>query len=378
MTTLRVILDQLAAPVPGGIGRYTEELTRQLVTTAPADCEVEGMTSALTNAQASEIEAKVPGLAGLRQSVLPRRGLATAWQFGIAVTTKHSMIHAPSLCAPLRHHDHVNNPGDQIAVTIHDVVPWTNPETLTKRGVAWHKAMAKRAKKYADAIIVPTHAVAHELAEILRVDDRIRVIGGAASSSLAVPSDAHARAQALDLPAEYIVSVGTLEPRKGLRELIQALALPDAPDLPLVVVGPTGWGGIDVAAVAYDAGLREGRVRTLGFVSDTDLAVVLDRATVFVYPSFAEGFGLPVIEAFCLGTPVIHSDAPALVEVGAEASLVVERSGSGYPERIAHALTRVATDHDLAMQLSVAGRDRARAFSWRDSAERVWQLHADL
>jgi len=378
MATLRVILDQLAAPVPGGIGRYTEELTRHLISTAPAGCEVEGVTSALTGEQAADIEAKVPGLVRLRQSLLARRGLATAWQFGIATSTKHNMIHAPSLLAPLRPHDHVNNPGDQIAVTIHDVVPWTHPETLTKHGVSWHKAMAKRAKKYADAIVVPTHAVANELAEILGGEDRIRVIGGAVSSSLAVPPDANTRAHALNLPTDFILSVGTLEPRKGLTELIQALALPDAPALPLLVVGPPGWGDLDVAAVANQAGLPEGRVRTLGFVSDTDLAIILDRATMFVYPSFAEGFGLPVIEAFHLGTPVIHSDAPALLEVGADAGLVVERGGAEYPERLAHALTRLATDSELAMQLSVAGRDRARAFSWRDSAERVWQLHADL
>jgi glycosyltransferase involved in cell wall biosynthesis len=121
------------------------------------------------------------------------------------------------------------------------------------------------------------------------------------------------------------------------------------------------------------------RVRSLGFLSDTDLALVLQRATLFVYPSLAEGFGLPIVEAFSFGTPVIHSDAPALVEVGASAAVVVERAdASGYPERLAVAIGRLLGDRQLRERYSIAGRDRARAFSWHDSAERVWQLHADL
>ena len=151
------------------------------------------------------------------------------------------------------------------------------------------------------------------------------------------------------------------------------------PDLPLLIAGPDGWGDLDVARVVAEAGLPAERVRTLGFVSDSDLALLLDRASLFVYPSLAEGFGLPVIEAMNFGTPVIHSDVPALLEVTAGASVSVERDdAAGYPERIAAAITRVLGDTQLFERLSVGGYDRARAFSWRDSAEKVWQLHADL
>jgi glycosyltransferase involved in cell wall biosynthesis len=207
----------------------------------------------------------------------------------------------------------------------------------------------------------------------------VRVIGGAVSSKLVVPENADQRAEELNLPAEYILTVGTLEPRKGLAPLIQALAHPDVPDLPLLIAGPEGWGELNVAQVAAEAGLAPDRVRTTGFVSDSDLALLLDRASLFVYPSLAEGFGLPVIEAMNFGTPVIHSDAPALLEVTAGAAVSVERDdAAGYPERIAAAITRVLGDTDLYERLSVGGYDRSRAFSWRDSAEKVWQLHADL
>ena len=379
MTTLRVIVDQIVAPVPGGIGRYAEELTRQLILTAPRGSNVAGIVSASPEPDYALIAEKLPGLVELYKTALARRELSAAWQHGFTRLPGSGMVHATSLLAPLRRHDRLNNPGEQIAVTIHDAVPWTHPQTLTPRGVSWHKAMAKRAERYADAIVVPTHAVADELGELLDFGDRIRVIGGAPSSALRVPDDADERAERLGLPERYLLSVGTLEPRKGLEPLIRALAQGVPEDLGLLVVGPDGWGGVDVASVARDAGVAEWRVRTLGPLTDADLAVVLDRATIFVFPSLAEGFGLPVVEAFSLGTPVIHSDAPAVVEISAGAGLAVEREDAeGYPARLAEAIRNVVDDDALRDRLHVSGRDRSHAFSWRDSAEKVWQLHADL
>jgi len=379
MTTLRVVVDQILAPVPGGIGRYTSELTRALVATAPRGCEVEGVVAAHPQDDYDRLTDLVPGLARLTKSPLGRRELSLAWQAGVLGLPGRGMVHATSLLAPLGRHDRDLAPGDQTVVTLHDTVPWTHPETLTPRGVRWHRAMTKRAFRYADAVVVPTHAVAADLAELFPFGDRIRVVGGAVSDDLRVPADADALADALDLPERYVLSVGTLEPRKGLRPLIESLAHPDAPDLPLLVVGPDGWGDVRVADIAAEAGLAPDRVRTLGFVSDAQLAVLLQRASVFVFPSLAEGFGLPVVEALSLGTPTIVSDAPALVEVADEAAVVVPRADAeGYPARLAQAIFQVVTDLELSSRLGIAGLDRARAFSWRDSADKVWQLHADL
>ena len=380
MTTLRVIVDQVIAPVPGGIGRYAEELTRKLIQTAPAGCDVEAVVSAASSAELQRLRTLLPGLADLERLALPRRELSLAWQAGLARRASHGMVHAPSVLAPLVKHDRVQDVGHQIVVTVHDTVPWTHPETLTPRGVHFHKAMVKRAYRYADAVVVPTHAVAAALNDVHRFDDRLRVIGGAPSARLRVPVDADLRAERLGLPPRYVLAVGTLEPRKGLRSLIEAMAHPDAPtDIPLVIAGPDGWGDVDVAETAERAGLAADRVKVLGHIEDADLAVVYDRATVFVFPSLAEGFGLPVVEAMSFGTPVVHSDDPAVREVASDAGITVERNPrDGYPERIAQAVYQVVNDPHLAGQLAVAGPDRARMFDWHDSALEVWQLHADL
>jgi glycosyltransferase involved in cell wall biosynthesis len=378
-TTLRMIVDQILAPVPGGIGRYAEELTRALIETAPAGCTVEAIVSSSTEAQYELLDEKLPGLSAVYKSALARRELSAAWQHGFTRLPGKGMVHATSLLAPLSRHDRVNGDSDQIAVTIHDVVPWTHPETLTAHGASWHRAMAKRAHRYADAVVVPTHAVADQLAEIMDFGQRVRVIGSAVSSKLSLPADADPRAERLGLPDRYVLAVGTLEPRKALAPLIHSFGAAGAADVPLLIVGPAGWGGIDVDSIAAEAGLEPGRVRTLGYLSDDDLSVALDRATVFVMPSLAEGFGIPVIEAFHFGTPVVHSDDPALVEVGGGAGIVVERGdAAGYPERLAAAIGSVVGDDELAGRLGQSGLDRAHLFSWRNSAEKVWQLHADL
>jgi glycosyltransferase involved in cell wall biosynthesis len=292
------------------------------------------------------------------------------------------MLHAPSLLAPLRRHSGLEVP-QQVAVTIHDTLAWTHPEALGTPLTLWTKAMAKRAKKHADAVVVPTHAVANRLGEALDFGDRIRVIGGAPATTLRLPPDADERAERLGLPERYAFTLGTVEPRKGIAPLIHAIARPEAEAIPLLIAGPDRIGERSATGVAAAAGLPEDRVRALGRLEDPDLAVALDRATLFVYPSLAEGFGLPIVEAFKFGLPVIHSDDPALVEVAAGAGLVVERptttaDDDGYAERLAAAIARLLADDELRARLGVLASDRARAFSWRDSAERVWQLHADL
>lgn len=382
MTTLSVVVDDLTAAETGGTRRYTEELTRQLITTAPAGCDVRAFVSNVPDEQLDGIRSSLPGLADLVRLPLARRELALAWQSGIAVGGVRGMIHAPSLLAPLRKQRSADA-DDQIAVTIHDALAWTHPESLGAASVLWTKSMAKRARRFAGAIVVPTHAVADRLAEVLDFGDRIRVIGGAPATTLRLPADADERAARLELPAVYAFTLGSIMPRKGIAPLIRAVARPEAQGIPLLIAGPDRYGDGTATGVAAAAGLPEDRVRVLGRLDDADLAVVLDRATMFVYPSLAEGFGLPIVEAFKFGLPVIHSNDPALVEVAAGASLVVERPASAaddsdYSERLAVAIGRVLDDAELRSRLGVLASDRARAFSWRDSAERVWQLHADL
>ncbi|RXZ51032.1 glycosyltransferase family 1 protein [Agromyces fucosus] len=380
-TTLRIILDQVIAPVPGSIGVYTDALTSSLLKSVPHGCEVEGIVSASSPADYERIEARFPGLSALYKTTLARRELAAAWQLGLTTSPGGGMIHSPGLFAPLRRHDRTQS-GDQVVVTVHDLLPWTHPETLTTASVAWHKGMLRRARKHADSVVVPTHALAERLADIADFGDRVRVIGTAPRPGLVIPADeaeTAARAARLALPPAYLVVTGTLEPRKGIVDLLEALGRPGVPDIDLVVIGPATWGELHLATVADESGVDPRRVHAVEVDDPADLAVVLSRATAFVAPSHEEGSGTSLIEAFSFGLPVIHSDTAAYVEVAADSGLVVPIGiGGGYTERLAAAVTAVVEQSSVAERLSVTASDRAHAFSWRDSAERVWQLHADL
>lgn len=374
-TTLRFIVDQLIAPVPGPIGRYARDLARATVATAPDGCVVEGIVSAVPPEAIEQIGVEVPGLSDLYKTSLPRRELAAAWQLGLTTSPGGGFIHAPSLFAPLRKHS--RDEGTQLVATVHDLLAWTHPEALSGTAVAWHKGMLKRARKHADAVVVPTHALAEQIGMVADFGDRVRVIPTAARSGLEVGADARERRARLGLPADYLVVTGTLEPRKGVVDLLTALGRPDAPDLALVVVGPESWGEQHLATAAEEAGVAPGRVRNLDDPGPADLAAVLDGAVAYVAPSHDEGSGTSLIEAFGLGVPVIHSDIPAYAEVSAGAGLAVT-DDEAFVDGLLAAITAVVDGPALAERLVIAGHDRARAFSWTDSAERVWQLHADL
>lgn len=380
LTTLRVVLDQVGDPVPSGIGRYALELTRALIETAPRGCDVAGIVASSPPAEYAFIEQQLPGLTELYKSALDRRQLAAAWQHGFTRLPGTGMVHAPSLFAPLYRHDRVNSPGEQVVVTIHDAAAFTHPEGLPGRAAAWTRAMAKRAERYADAIVVPTHAVADDLAGALDLGDRVRVIAGAVSPSLDPGPSSDSRAAALDLPERYVLAVGGLDGVSGIPALVRAAAGGHPPDVSLLLVGVHD-DELDalIRGLDIDGGLEPGRVRALGVLGETDLAVAYSRAAVVAVPALSAGSGLVALEAMSLGAPVVHSDAAALLEVCSDAGVVVARDDAdGYPERLADAVRSVLDDSALAAELAVRGRDRARAFSWRDSAEKTWQLHADL
>ena len=376
-TTLRLIVDQIIAPVPGALGRYTRDLARAVVATSPRGCEVEGIVSSSLPADYERVRAEVPGLSGLYKSSLARRELAAAWQFNLTTSPGGGMIHGTSLFAPLRKHD--AEAGDQVVVTVHDLLAWTHPEALSSASVAWQKGMMKRARRHADAVVVPTHALAERLQMVADFGDRLRVIGTAPRSGLAIGADAAERAANLGLTPGYLVVPGTLEPRKGLVDVLAALGRRGVPDVSLVVLGPESWGDQHLAAAAEEHGVDARRVRHLDELEAADLAVVIAGAAAFVAPAHDDDSGTELIEAFSLGAPVIHSDTPAYLEVSAGSGLAVPVGvGDAFADRLAAAITRVVEDRELAERLAVAGSDRARAYSWRDAAERVWHLHADL
>lgn len=342
-----LVLEQCLAPVPGGTGRYSRELALALHRTAPAGSSVQGVTA--LHRQRLELPFPVTRLP------LPRRGLVAAWERGWGPAVPGDVVHAPTPLHPVRHRA-------PLVVTVHDAVPWTYPETLTPRGVRWHRAMVERAVRTADLVVVPTQAVADALGRHLALHD-VLVVGEGVSADLALPADADRRAAAMELPERYLLTVATLEPRKGLRELVAAL---DAvPGLPLLCVGQSGWGAVEAFAERDD-------VHHLGRVPDADLAVLLHRATALVVPSYDEGFGLPLLEGLAAGTPVLTSDAAALVEVAGGAALSVPL------RHLADGLRQVVRDEALRARLRAAGPVRASTFSWETSAARLWTAYEDL
>lgn len=370
-----MLLEQLLSPVPGGTGRYSLELTRALVATAPA-----GWTVGSAVARHADLSAAtVPGVGGPTVLPLPRRALVAAWEAGVPWWPGGDTVHAPTPLAP---------PGPRrgrgLVVTVHDTVPWTHPQTLTRRGARWHRRVVARAARRAGALVVPTAAVAAELPRYLpyparlHVMGRIHVVGEGVTPAVTVapePQRADDIAARLDLPRRYVLAIGTLEPRKGIDVLLDALASPHGPDISLVLVGQRGWGGVDPEVAARRAGLAPGRLRVLGRITDAELAVVLHRAAVLVAPSRAEGFGLPVLEAMAAGVPVVHSDVAALVEVAGGAGVSVPRDD---PAGLAAALRAVLTDCGKADAMIAAGRRRAWQFSWERTARQVWSVHVDL
>jgi glycosyltransferase involved in cell wall biosynthesis len=360
-----VLLEQVLGPVPGGTGRYAREVAVALADQAPPDATVTTWTAWHRDVSA----VRVAGTHGPRRLALPRRPLTAAWERGLGPAPRAAdVVHAPTPLFPPRR-------GRPLVVTVHDAVPWTHPETLTPRGARWHRAMIERAARVADAVVVPTRAVADELARHVPLQRAPVVVGEGVSDGLTPPPDADERALRLGLPAEdYLVTLATIEPRKGLDVLLDALVTAGAPDVPLLVVGQAGWGGVDVRERARALGAGH-RVRLLGRLSDADLAVVLSRAAVLVAPSRAEGFGLPVLEAMAAGVPVVSSDAPALVEVGGGATLTVPVGDSA---ALAAALADVVGSPATRATLADAGRRRAADFSWTAAARRLWDLYASL
>jgi glycosyltransferase involved in cell wall biosynthesis len=357
---LTVIVEQCLAPVPGGTGRYAAEITAALAASAPAGWRVRTVTAWHRDVQ----QAEIAGAGGPHRLPAGHRVLNQLWRRGLPPWVRGTALQATTPLAPGRQRNAV--------VTVHDAVPWTHPETLSPRGVTWHRVTVGRAMTNAKAIAVPSRAVADDLAGLFpAASDRIVVVPHGVTP-LRPPPDATQRRARLGLSGRYFLSVATLEPRKGLDVLIAALALPAAGDATLAIAGQPGWGGVDLVSLAGAAGIAPERLRLLGRLHDEDLASAMQGATALVAPSRSEGFGLPVLEAFAAGVPVICSDAPALVELSGGAALVVPRED---PAALAGALGSLSTDPDAASEMRERGIRRAAAFSWSTAAERLWELH---
>jgi glycosyltransferase involved in cell wall biosynthesis len=235
------------------------------------------------------------------------------------------------------------------ATTIHDLVPLRFPEWVTPRTREMHGEKYANAAHTCDVIFTNSEFTATDVVEFLGVPrERIRV----ARPGIGVGFSSEGRRA--DLGGPYVLGVGTLEPRKNLRRLVEAWRLL-AGDLTLALVGGEGWGA--------QPELADPRIRALGFVSDSDLPTLYRGAEVFVYPSLFEGFGIPIIEAMACGTPVVASAHPSLDEACGDAAV---RADPGDPGHIAAAIEEATQRRD---ELVPRGLAHAARFTWRTVGE---------
>lgn len=362
-----VVAAQLSAPVPGGTGRYAAGVLRSLEATRPEGAQVAAL---LCGAVPEGAGLEVPEGVRVRRAPVGFRALARLWERGLPPHAPEAdLVHAPTLMVP------PVRDGTPLVVTIHDSVPWTHPETLTPRGVSFHRRMGERVAASAAGLLAPTSTVAAALTGLLSPAHPVRVVPPAVVP-VQVPDDAAARRASYDVPSDeqgYLLFVGTAEPRKGLDVLVEALALdPGLP--PLVVAGPTGWGDVRVDELARAGGVGD-RVRVVGRVPDADLAALYDGARALAVPSRAEGFGLPVVEAMSVGVPVVTSDDPALLEVGDGLAGVAPVGDAG---ALAERLAEAVADGGGHRAQAAADARRGHAARYAPSAvgQRLWAEYA--
>lgn len=353
---MRVVLDQIATVVDADQAGAARDLTAGLIQTAPTDCTVEAIVP-------SGAQVDIAGIAEVRTLGLARRELAASWQLGITPGVGGGLIHAPSLMAPLVKHDRVHD-HDQVSVTVWDLHAWEAPQRLSRSSVAWQRGMLRRAVKHADAVVVPTHAMAQRLSEYAKVGDRVRVIAGAPPEGFGAPEDARARREALALSSEYVVISGSWQ------ELEQGFRAAAAADVDAVVLDVAEGGEPRLTELASAAGLPERRAHIRGVLSVLDRAAALAGASAFVATSALSAWPWRAMEAMALGVPLVAVDSGVHRDVIAEGGALV--TSDELPDAVVDA---VGTG---GARLRVLAGDRAKAFSWASSAERVWGLHADL
>jgi glycosyltransferase involved in cell wall biosynthesis len=255
-------------------------------------------------------------------------------------------------------------------ITVHDLSFLRFPERFRPVNRLYLSTMTRLSCRRARRVIAVSQATADEIVHLLGIPQgRIDVIPHGVEHDRfhpLPPNQVEAFRRDKGLPARFILYLGTLEPRKNLVTLIEAYARTKAvrEGIPLVVAGGKGWYYQEIFQRAEELGLTD-RVRFPGFVSDDELSMWYNAATVFVYPSWYEGFGLPLLEAMACGTPVIGSDASSIPEVmGDIGPLVAPEDVSG----LADSLDRLIDDEDLRADMSKRGQARASAYTWQTTA----------
>jgi glycosyltransferase involved in cell wall biosynthesis len=354
-----LVVEQLLHEIPGGIGTYVRALMRRL---PPTGVELEPIVALHRRSTLSGA-----GLPHARRLPLPRQLLYRRWMRGHrpAVSGSAALVHAPSMAFP-------PPDGRPLVVTVHDLNFREHPDAYPASGLAFHNAMLERLGD-ANLVIVPSKATADALAASDRPPRRMRVVPMGTDMEAPPPEEREKLLADLNIQRPYVLWMGTLEPRKNpegvIRGFVQALegGIPEARTMHLYMVGPRGWWSGDLAELISERGLGD-RVRRINEQPVPVRAALYSGASAFMFPSLAEGFGLPILEAMACGAPVVTSNRSSMPEVAGSAAELCDPTDAA---SIGAALAKVLRDPELADDLRRVGFKRAKEFTWERTARQT-------
>ncbi|MCA1618544.1 MAG: glycosyltransferase family 4 protein [Acidobacteria bacterium] len=368
-------LDAIPLTLPrAGVGHYTFELARALALASPGDEFELAYPSSHPPFDLGESEGLPPNL---REARVPVGALGRRWwSAGLpryAGRRGLRLFHGTNYDVPLWG-------GAARVVTIHDLSQFVHPETHERRGVLRARRRLPLMARAAETIVTPTEAVRREVCEHLGVPPSKVFAVHEAARDCFKPLERAEAAEALrglGVGGEFLLAVGTIEPRKNLPTLVRAFedVLRERPSKPLrlVVAGGRGWLAGPLFEMLERSPARE-RVTLTGYVSDAQLRALYSACSAFVYPSFYEGFGLPPLEAMSCGAAVAAGRTPAVEEVTAGAARLFDPRD---PTALARTLLELL-DHEPARRaLARAGLARAAHFSWQRTARATLDVYAE-
>jgi len=283
------------------------------------------------------------------------------------------VFHATSLGAPLP----IPCPS---VLTVLDLTVIRYPEWFDHRWFYFHtRTMLPILAPRVDRIVTISHCSKRDLMEHYGLPaEKIAIIPPAVDHRLFHgqhdPRSVRSVCERFAVPGRFILSVGTLEPRKNLSRLIESFAIlrrQAMDDYLLVIVGAKGWQYDQIFRTVRTLGLEDS-VRFLGYVPEPDLPLLYQAADLFVYPSLYEGFGVPILEAMACGCPVVCSNRSSMPEVVGDAGILVDPEDR---EAMADAMWRVLSDPSLAQALRIRGSERAQHFRWDASARMLLAVY---
>ncbi|MFI2664955.1 glycosyltransferase family 4 protein [Micromonospora carbonacea] len=363
----RVLIDATSVPADrGGVGRYVDGLLGALgkVCGHGVDLAVVGLRTDL-----ERYSRMLPGAEIVAApAAVAHRPARLAWeQTGLPLLAQQvgaQVLHSPFYTCPLR-------AGCPVTVTVHDATFFTEPEHYDKSRRTFFRSAIKTSLRRAARVIVPSKATRDELIRLLdadptRIDVAYHGVDHAAFHAPGEEEKARVRARLGLGDSSYVAFLGAKEPRKNVPNLIRGWvrAVADRQDPPaLVVAGGQGHDDdIDRAVAEVPSHLRLLRP---GYLRYADLPGFLGGALVAAYPSYGEGFGLPILEAMACAAPVLTTPRLSLPEVGGDAVAYTSEA----PEQIATDLAALLDDEQRRLSLAKAGFDRAKEFTWESSAE---------